>query len=386
MKKKDKIKILYVHHGTNQGGAPRSLAFLIDKLDKSKYEPYVLFFKDYEQNKELFENVGAKIVFDSKMGPWHGSLASGMSLKVFLLNIKYFIPTYFHAKKIIKNIRPDIIHLNSTCLFLIAKAAKNVNNSVPIVCHVREAVLSGFWGDILRRNNDKYVDEYVAIEEFDAKQLHTNKRVTVIYNFIDFSIYNNSIKSRVLFKDLKIPINSKIVLYLARIIPENGALELLKSLEKFLQSNKNIHFCLVGALYNRKTKYLERVLELSEKYDNVHVIPFRNDVPNLIASSNVLIVPFITPHFARSVIEAAAMGIPSIVTNVDGLKDLVIDEKTGLIYDANKTYDLENKITKILYDEQYIKNMSKSAIKYAKKNFNADVNAKRTFEIYDRLL
>lgn len=386
MSKNKKIKILYFHHGGSEGGAPRSLSFLINNLDKNVYEPYVLCCMDYEGNKEIFEAVGAKVIYDDNMGPWHGSTVSGMSFGMLKSNIKKSLPTYFNMFKILEHVKPNIVHLNSTCLFLAAKAVKKYNKDIPIVCHVREPLLNNFWGDILRKNINKYADSFVAIERYDAESLHTSKPIKIVYNFVDFKTYNSKVKSNCLHEELKIPEKEKIILYLARISSENGAYEMLNSLETYIASNKNVHFCLVGAQFDIKTEYLSKVVEMANKYDNIHLMPFRKDVPNIIASSDILVAPFIEPHFARSVIEAAAMGVPSIVSNVGGLKELVVDNETGLIYDQNNKNDLCNKIEMLLNDANLLSKMGKNSQKYAHENFDAKINSKRTFEVYNDLL
>ena len=383
---KKKIRILYIHHGGAKGGAPRSLAFLINNIDKSLYEPYVVVGMDYEENKKLFESVGANVIYKKYIGAWHGSTVAKVSFNTFLYNLKHCIPTYFRMFSVLKEVNPDIVHLNSTCLFLAAKAVKKYNSNIPIVCHVREQLLPGFWGDILRNNVNNYVDRFIAIEKYDAQTLKTSKKTDIIYNFIDFKTYNENIKSNILRKELNINENEKILLYLARISPGNGAYEMLISLENFIKKNKDIHICLVGAEYEIMCDYLKKVLNFSEKNKNVHVLPFRNDVPNIIASSDLLIAPFTEPHFARSVIEAAAMGVPSIVSNVGGLDELVVDKKTGVIYNTQNHGELEEKIKEIINDEAMLKQLSKNAIEYAHKNFDSKINSNRTFKVYEELL
>lgn len=381
-----KIKILYFHHGGFKGGAPRSLAFLIKELDKEKYDPHVLICTDIEENKKLFESVGAKVICREKMGAWHGSTVSGMSLGLLYFNLKHCIPTYFQMFKVLKEIKPDIVHLNSTCLFLAAKAIKKYDKNIPVVCHVREPLLPGIWGNILRKNINKYADRFVAIEKYDADSLKTDKPVDVIYNFVDFETYNENVKSNILHKELNIPMNEKIILYLARISPENGAYEMLNALEGFIKEHKNVHFCLVGAEYENMSEYLQKVTEFAKQYNNVYILPFRNDVPEVIASSNLMIVPFTKPHFARSVIEAGAIGIPSIVSDIGGLNELVIDNKTGIIYNYKDSNDLEFKLSKIIKDDKTINELSNNAIIYAHENFDSKTNSNRTFLVYDELL
>ena len=127
-----KIRVMFFHHGGNQGGAPRSLAFLIKHMDKNRYEPYVLCCMDYDDNKKMFEDAGAKVFYAPTMGAWHGSTVSGMNLEMLLYNLKHVIPTYFGITKIVQEIQPDIIHLNSTCLAFAAKAIRNKFPNIPV--------------------------------------------------------------------------------------------------------------------------------------------------------------------------------------------------------------------------------------------------------------
>ncbi len=381
-----KIKVLYVHHAESEAGAPRSLAFLIDNLDKDKYEPYVLISFDYEGNKKLFEGVGAKVIYKPLMGPWHGSTVSGMSLGMLYFNLKHAIPTYYKMFDVLKEVKPDLVHLNSTCLFIVAKAVKKSDSNIPVVCHVREPLLPNYWGDILRRNIEKYVDYFVAIEKYDINSLKTNKRYEVINNFVDFNVYNSKVKSSILHEELHIDEKHKILLYLARISPENGALEMIKAIEDLLKKRKDIHLCLVGARLQCRTEYQDKVMKISEKYENIHILSFRKDIPEIIASSDVLITPFKEPHFARSIIEAAAMGVPAIGSDIGGIQELIINNKTGYLIENNDNNALKEKCEFLVDNDGVRRKFGQNAEEYAKENFEAIKNSKRTFEIYDKLL
>lgn len=379
-----KIKILYIHHSGASAGAPRSLAFLINKLDKDKYEPYVLVGQDYEGCSKLFGDVGAKVIYEKGLGAWHGSTVSGISFKKIIRNLIYYFSTYFITKKIYNKIKPDIVHLNSTCLFMCAKAIRKCDKNVPIICHVREPLLEGFWGNILRKNNNKYVNRYIAIEKYDAKSMKTDKKIDIICNFVDFEKYNSTIKSSVLRDELNIDKNDTICLYLARVSKENGALELINNAKKILETRDDIHFCIVG-LKNNANKYESNVVQLSKKYKNIHVLPFRNDVPEVISSSDINIVPFTQPHFARSIIETSAMGKVSIGSNIGGINELIQDNVTGYLFNSDFS-DFEIKLLKLVDDKESRKQMAINAEKYALENFESVKNSNKVFSIYDEVL
>ena len=379
-----KIKILYIHHGDSPAGAPRSLAFLIEKLDKNKYEPYVLVGQDYEGCSKLFGGVGANVIYARGLGAWHGSTVSGISLKKVIRNFMYYFSTYFITKKIYKKIKPNIVHLNSTCLFRCAKAIRKCNKNIPIICHVREPLLDGFWGNILRKNNNKYVDRYISIDKYDADSMKTNKKIDIIYNFVDLKKYNTTVKSLALRKELNINPNDIICLYLARISKVNGTIELISNAKKILETRNDIHFCIVG-LKNDENKYENKVVQFSKAYKNIHIIPFRSDVPEIISSSDINIVPFIQPHFARSIIENSAMGKVSIGTNIGGINELIQDNVTGYLFNSDFS-DFENRLLNLVDDIENRERMSMNAEKFALENFDAVKNSNKVFFIYEEVL
>lgn len=379
-----KKNILYVHHSGSMGGAPRSLSYLLDKIDRNKYNVSLLTIRQGPAI-DLFKNKVDNLVINEKMYPFHGSTVSGMSFKLFIKNILYANRTYREAKKEIAKINPEILHLNSTCLFMVAKAAKKVDKNIKVIAHIREPLLNSIFGDILKYMNHKYVDGYIAIDKYDSKTVNSkDRKLEVIYNFIDFKQYNKNIKSNVLRKRFNIEENKIIFLYLARIAPSNGTLEFIEAAKEILSKyNKDYHFIISG--YNEKdiSNYTKRVVNECENYENIHLLEFRNDVPDIIASSDVIVSPFTEPHFARAIIESSAMGKVNIGSDIGGVNELIFNNKTGLLY--NSKQDMINKMIKLAEDRQLRRYLGENAIEFAKKNFNAEVNAKRTFDFYESI-
>lgn len=381
-------KILYFHHSVSKSGAARSLSFLIESLDKKKYEPIVICRKDKE-NIKLFENAGAKVIMDKRIGPLHGSTVSGMNFIILCSNIFKAIPTYLVSKYYVKKIKPDLININSTCMCLAAMGAKSAFKSIPVLVHVREPLMNNIFGDILKKITYNYVDAYIAIDEYDMNTVAVEpiKDYRVIYNFVDFDQYNDSIISNCLNQEIGIPNGDIIFLFLGRIIWQNGVLEMIAAFANIYNEYPNYHLVIVGDEQNNKSKYNQEVRKLCKSHRcNIHLLPFRNDVPNIIASSNVLICPFIEPHFSRSVIEAAAIGVPSIACNIGGVNELIEDGITGLLFDKSKFQECSEKMILLGENEAYRKKLSKAAVEHARKNFNKTNNAKRTTNFYDEII
>jgi glycosyltransferase involved in cell wall biosynthesis len=91
----------------------------------------------------------------------------------------------------------------------------------------------------------------------------------------------------------------------------------------------------------------------------------------LIKKSWVLINPSVREGFGLNVIEANALGVPSVAYDVGGLRDAIVDGKTGLLAIPGNTEDLANAIIRILADADLRNRLSEEALVRAR-NFNWD--------------
>lgn len=381
-----KRKILYIHHGHSKGGAPRSLSFLIEQLDKKLYEPIVLCIYDNKGNKELFEKSGAEFKFVKEISVFHGSTVAPVNISEYIIQLLKVPVSIINGIKIIKEINPDIIHLNSTAIWPLAISASIVNKEIPVVCHIREPILSNLAGKTIRYFCKKFVNYFISIDKYDATTLKLKKNnLKIVYNFIDLKNYNKNVISKVLRDELYIDDQDIVFLYLARITKPNGAYELVDTFREI--KNKRFHLVIVGNEKESMDEYQKKVWNLHIGFEkNIHILDFRNDVPLCIASSDVMIVPFIEPHFGRSIIEAAAMGVPSIATDISGLDELVKSNETGMLIKNGNKEDLIDKILLLGNNKELRKKLGKNAEIFAKSTFSAEVNSKSIFKVYDELL
>lgn len=379
----DKKKILYVHHDSGNSGSSRSLSFLLDKLDLNKYSPIIhCIFKG--PVIELFKNKGIKVIEGKGILPFHGSTVTGMSLALFIKNWISLPRSLFFAYRLIKRAKPDIIHLNSSCLFIVAVAAKLYSKKIIVISHIREPLLqSSVSGSIMKYMNFKFVDYFIAIDNFSANSMKTKNNINVIHNAVNFEQYNPSIKSKALRKELNLSENDILFLYLARISKSNGAKELIEVASQLVEKNSHFHFILTGLNKDSHDKYSTDILSLVKKQNNIHLLPFRVDVPELIADSDIMVVPFVTPHFARSIVEASAMGKPTIGSNVGGVNELIINNKTGYLYNTNQEFYSYCKMLGNDREQRFM--LGKNALEFAKKNFNNTISSSKVFAIYEYL-
>lgn len=377
-----KKRILFFHHSGNLGGAPKSLSYLIKELDKDIYDPFLVMI-NHGPGETLFRNLNIPVFVDKKIKPFWGSEGSNINWKVFIKNFTGFLSTYKRAKQIINKLNPEIIHLNTTCFFPVAMAAKKVNSNIKVISHVREPLRKTLPGKILKYMNYYFVDQFVSISRFDESTIKHKDNSLVVYNAVDFEEFDIRNRTKHFCNELGIKDDEILVTYLGRIIFQNG-LEYLIEAARLLQNFPKVKIAVTG-FTEEDDKYQNKIKKEIKEIPNLINVPFRTDAPNVISSSDLIVFPSVVPHFARSVIEAAAMGKPSIASNIGGPAELIISGETGLLVPPRNSKALANAIKYLAEDEFLRYSMGQKAYELAKENYDSKRNAKRIFEIYEDL-
>ena len=378
------LKILYIHHAGELGGAPKSLSILLNGLDKEKYKPYV-FMLINGPAKDLFKKVNADVIVSkNRLFAFHGTTVSGMNFRLFVKNFLYFIPNIFAAYKVMKKVKPNIVHLNTSCLFVYAMVAKLFFNNIKIVCHIREPLLTNFFGSILRYFNSKYVDFFIPINDYESEAFKDQK-LEVIKNSIDKKIYTfDKLRRFTERKKIGLDDNCFVVGFFARFNLENGIEDVLAIALKLETLDPAIKLLVYGfepEIVNKQIKSIAKKMP-----DNVILKGMVKDVQNKMQMIDLLISPFKTPHFSRSVIEAQAMSIPVLVSDVKSQNNLLENKKTGYIYSLGAVSEAVNKIILLKNSPDLLILMKKNARRFAINNFCHILNNKKVYSIYNKIL
>ena len=400
-------RILYIHHGGSLGGAPLSLLYLLQQLDRTRYEPVVLCLAegpatDRFRSEGIETHVSTDIVdFSHTELVWYGNKLLWQLLGKALR----FGPSVMESGRILRRLKPDLVHLNSSTLASSACAAHRAG--VPIIWHVREPLAHGYVGlrrAWLRREINRYADRIIAISTHDAAQLIPSEKMQVIHNFVDFSTFDRSILSVPARADLNLSLAQHVVTMLGGCSESKGTLPFLEALYLVRQQVPNVHFLVVGrkplmGSSSRGSSWMRWLLGV-DSYDrsvtkvasqaissgNVHFLGVRSDVPCILAASDLLVFPATVPHFARPIIEAGAMGMPVVASDVGGGNELVVDGVTGLLVPPGDPVRLGQAIVALLTNQPRARAMGEAGYRRAQNLFEAKNNAARTFEIYEEII
>jgi glycosyltransferase involved in cell wall biosynthesis len=352
---KNKIRLKFVQHSANRGGAPNSLLQTVSSLENdSKVKINVIFIKSGPMVQEYKNRLVSKIIDGKRYKPFHGSEVSGMNTRLALRNIVGLFDTPVFVWKYLR--KANLVYFNSSCLCFYALCLKMLSPKTRIIFHLREPLLRNIWGAIIRRTVLLTADQIIAISNHDSIEGAPYGRQSVIYNYTDSNIF------RMKKKDIYYQSPFRIV-YFARVTEENGIIDFVH-IAKNMASSK-LNFVVYGVSGN-ETEKIRKLITESRGFCEFN--DMTSNVAETLAQANLTVSLFQAPHFSRTVIESAMVGTPSIIYDVGSLNESVIHNVTGyIVKDINEACDYIKLAWK---DRNHHSKMGSAARVYAKEKFS----------------
>jgi len=152
-----------------------------------------------------------------------------------------------------------------------------------------------------------------------------------------------------LARELGIDRDKKLVLCVARLIPEKGVVELVEAAHRMAKTRNDVVFLLAGTgplLESLRARVRTLGIELSFR-----VLGWRNDIHELMKSADILALPsYYMEGLPVSILEAMACGKPVVSTHHKGCEDAVVDGETGFLVPVRASEPLANRLGELLDD------------------------------------
>ena len=237
---------------------------------------------------------------------------------------------------------------------------------------------------VLSQNQE---DIRTAIEE----KIHSPSKIKHLGNGVDVDRFGrsriSSRKLRVLRSELRLPENIPVVGYAGRLVVEKGILELMEAARIIRQEIGGVKFLIIGPVDDDKPDALTP--EIASQFGLGDVCVFtgrRHDMPELYGLMDVLVLPSHREGLPRSPMEASLMGIPSVVTDIRGCREVIRDGVNGRIVPLGDVQALANAILDLLCNPGKARSMGEAARRIGLAHFDERrVHAKVSLE-YERLL
>ena len=174
--------------------------------------------------------------------------------------------------------------------------------------------------------------------------------------------------------------------FVGRIVKDKGINELLSAFEKLSKENENVELLLVGPEERELDPISSTSQDILESNKNIISVGWQEDVRPFLAQSDVFVFPSYREGFPNVVMQAGAMELPCIVSNINGSNEIIKDGVNGVIIpvkDENAIYDK----MKLLADDAELRDkLAKPARKMIIERYEQKFVWKALLKEYNRLL
>lgn len=338
------MKILQISYSLTSGGGERFVVDLSNELSKNN------------------EVILLTIVDDTPVQNRH--YLSDLSAKVQYLNIKaksgLHIKSFFKVYKAIKRIKPDIVHSHCTMLQLYLPAL-----FLRKFCYVY--TFHSLANLCLKLKAQKYIDKFffhkkIIIPVTISRECHKSF-VEIYKHSYDIEIVNGRSKLTLTdkydevtqeIKSYKQHDDDKIFIHIARYHYIKNQEMLFKAFDRIIKENNNIQLLVIGNGFENAPI----TSNINKKH--IHILGEKRNIGDYLASSDFFVLTSLIEGLPLSLLEAMSFGVIPISTPAGGVKDVIINGKTGFISPSFDCEDFIQTIKRALMDE---KNINREFIK-----------------------
>jgi len=173
--------------------------------------------------------------------------------------------------------------------------------------------------------------------------------------------------------------NVTAILFVGRLNREKGVRELGDAFSQLRQDNKTVELWLVGPDE-------EQLGPEMEQFEGVRLVPFTTKPEHYMAAADIFCLPSYREGFGSVIIEAAACGIPSIGSDIYGLRDAIEKGKTGVLVPVQSVTELESALRHLVQDEHERQRMGEAARLRAIEKFSQPYITGQLLKMYEGLL
>lgn len=292
----------------------------------------------------------------------------------FLLDLKCFLNLiYFLSRNsfdLYMSFTPKAGFISSLALFLLQK-----KNTIHYFTGQVWSTMSGyrfFFYKFLDRliiffSNNILVDSLGQKIFLDRSFSLNNRKIKLIANGsicgVDIKLFKaNKIKNILIRNKLKISKKTLVLAYAGRFDKDKGFFDLLNAFKKISLYKSNIKLVIAGDSSNS-------IFDFS-KEKNIINLGYLTNLHELFIISDIVCVPSYREGFCNVAIQSSSSSVPIISTNIYGLENSVLNNVTGIKYNAGDIKSLCNRIKKLIKNKNLRLNLGKNGRKYVVRNFS----------------
>lgn len=362
------IRTLHVETGMHLLGGPAQVIYLMTGLRDRGHEAVLVCPK------------GSSVSMHA--------LDAGLEVITVPLTTDLDISFVLRLYRIIKRIKPDLVHLHSR------RGADIMGGIAARAARTPAIILSRRIDNPVKRglfSRLKYgflCDRIIAVSGGVTNALILGgvdaAKITCVHSVADAKKYQKKGSEAEVRAEFGLDENANVIAIIAQLIERKGHRFLFRAAPKILEEFPNTHFLILGE--GRLENNLCQLAESLGIQDKMIFAGFRNNIGELLSITSVLVHPATMEGFANCVLQAMAAEVPVVVTRVGGMPELVRDGVNGILIPPSDVGVLADSVIRLLGDSELRAKMGSEGKRIVEEQFSVDGMVEGVLSVYRSVL
>jgi len=362
------VKVLYLITELDVGGAERNLCTLAVEMHRRANIVHVAALDGRGALADMLRKEGIKV---TDLGMHH----------------KLRLSFFFNLLKLIRSFRPDVLHSFLFHANLVGRLAGIFRRAPVVISAVRVAEKRRFSHIALDCATQWLTDMEIcvskSVEHFThSRALIPRRKLCTIPNSTELT--GRAFDAGALVKEYPGLEGAKVIMQVGRLDYQKGVDILIKAFRRILPRIPDAFLVLVGEGPQRGA--LEGLARSLGVKNRIIFAGHHKNVGNLMSGAALIVLASRWEGMPNVLIEAAAVGKPVVSADVEGVREVVQDGKTGLIVTRGSATDLADACVNLLTDNELLCAMGDRARERSSQLFNIETMTDKTLTVYEKLL
>ena len=383
-----------------------SLVQLAQHLDPTRYAPFIVL-AEHGPIEDVIRDAG----LEYRVEPLRSAFSYGAHVRfrgrMLATFLAQFVPTVRASTRLAQELRPVLVHLNTTVLLASAWAFRRAG--IPIVWHAREIIGRDTWLKSLKLDViESLATRIIAASDAVRRQFRNQEKVVRIYNALDLGTFKEDALSQrdEVRRCHGIPLSAPVVGIVGSVQHPKGHFAFLEAFQNVLDELPEARLMVVaggvGSEYARSWKGRGKRV-LNKPFDHLEAMQrdaarrgladcvvytgYQLDMPRMYAAMDVLVFPVLKPEgFGRPLIEAMAMHRPVVASDIGPSAEIVQDGVTGCLVPPGDVDALAGAIISLLTDQEKASAMGRAGRHQVETRFNMGDHVAAVQRVYEEVL
>ena len=265
---------------------------------------------------------------------------------------------------------------------------------IALVSTAHAWVMLGLKGEMYRRLDlllMRRFDHLIAVSKATKAEMLeagvAESKISVIHNGIDTKAWSRERVTTTLREELNISSSTPVIGYVGRIMPEKDLVTWLRAAALVARKFPDARFVLVGEGRDSTTsRELQAVASTLGITEQVVFLGHRRNLLPVYSAFDIFVLSSLREGLPNSILEAMALGLPVVTTDVAGAKELVVNGETGFVVPQKDPEKIAKAVLAVLANKQIRRRMSQAGRCRVESEFSFPLRLKRVEDLYDHVL